>query len=127
MTLWQSETTPNFSLSEMACKCGKCKSECNMQQEFMERLQIMRAHLGPMVVTSGYRCPLHPEEAKKARPGAHAQGQAADIAAVDGEHRFKILQEAVRAGMVGIGIANSFIHVDDGHDSASRPWQWKYS
>jgi zinc D-Ala-D-Ala carboxypeptidase len=39
----------------------------------MAKLQKLRETYGsPMKVTSGYRCPQHPIEAKKARPGAHA-------------------------------------------------------
>jgi len=98
-----------------------------MKQEFMEKLQAMRTMLGPIKINSGYRCRKHPEEAKKDNPGAHNQGLAADIQATDGYTRFKVLQAAFRCQMQGIGIANSFIHVDDGHEFAPRPTQWNYS
>jgi len=124
--MWNPETTPNFSRSEMSCKCGQCDSECKMQQGFMYMLQVMRNDLGPMTVNSGYRCRLHPDEAKKDAPGSHAQGLAADIAVSGAHGRFEIIESAFQVGMVGIGQANSFIHVDAGHAHYSRPAMWKY-
>jgi uncharacterized protein YcbK (DUF882 family) len=52
----------NFSLREMQCKCG-CKAPVGV----VKNLQILAQALqqlrdlagGPLVVTSGYRCPAH--------------------------------------------------------------------
>jgi hypothetical protein len=68
---------PNFSAQEFNCShCGQNE----MKPEFMAKLQKLRETYGsPMKVTSGYRCPQHPIEAKKASPGAHASGLACDI------------------------------------------------
>jgi zinc D-Ala-D-Ala carboxypeptidase len=65
---------PNFSAQEFNCShCGQNE----MKPEFMAKLQKLRETYGaPMKVTSGYRCPQHIIEVKKARPGAHASGQA---------------------------------------------------
>ncbi|WP_417448344.1 D-Ala-D-Ala carboxypeptidase family metallohydrolase [Idiomarina abyssalis] len=128
MLKWNPADTPNFSTKEMACKCGKCGGKSEMDPEFMARLQRLRDLLGPLSINSGYRCPQHPEEIKKARPGAHSTGHAADIKANNGAHRFKILEAAFAVGMKGIGVANGYIHVDDGHPdpNVSRPTQWKY-
>jgi hypothetical protein len=65
---------PNFSAQEFNCShCGQNE----MKPEFMAKLQKLRDTYGaPMKVTSGYRCPQHIIEAKKARPGAHASGLA---------------------------------------------------
>ena len=48
---------PNFSRSEMACRCGCGHDE--MDQEFMRMLQSLRDEIGPMPVTSGFRCDAH--------------------------------------------------------------------
>ena len=46
----------------------------------MEKVDELRDRCGfPFVITSGYRSPQHPIEAKKDVPGTHAQGIAADI------------------------------------------------
>jgi len=87
---------------------------------------MMRDLIGPLGITSGYRCPHHEEEAKKVHPGSHAQGRACDIKALNGYDRFKVIQAAIEVGMSGIGQANGFVHVDDGHDYSPRPAAWKY-
>jgi DNA-binding NarL/FixJ family response regulator len=43
-----------------------------------------------MKITSGYRCPKHPIEAKKAAPGAHSTGLACDIG-VSGSEAHQVL------------------------------------
>ncbi len=97
-----------------------------MQHSFMEKLQSMRDVIGPMTVTSGYRCPEHPEEKRKERPGAHGQGRAADIKVSSSKERFNVAMCGHGVGMVGVGVANGFVHVDDGHAHAGRPAMWKY-
>ena len=53
----------NFKLEEFSCKhCGK--NEIN--HKLIDKLQLLRDDLGfPLVISSGYRCPEHPIEAKK--------------------------------------------------------------
>lgn len=63
-------------------------------------------------ITSGYRDPSHSIEAKKSKPGTHAQGIAADIKVADGAQRMAIVANAVKLGFTGIGVAKSFVHVD---------------
>lgn len=119
---------PNFTEAEFRCKhTGRCA----MHPDFMARLQRLRMAYGaPMIVTSGYRDPSHPEEAKKASPGAHSTGRAADIA-VRGADAVKLLRLALELGFTGIGIAQKgasrFIHLDDVADgSLPRPGIWSY-
>jgi zinc D-Ala-D-Ala carboxypeptidase len=100
-----------------------------MKPEFMAKLQKLRGTYGaPMKVTSGYRCPKHPIEVKKARPGAHASGHAADVA-VRGEEAHRLLKIALEVGFTGIGVQQKgegrFIHLDD-LDNDLRPTIWSY-
>lgn len=113
-----------FTPKEFQCSC--CGKE-NMDPEFITLLDEMRHRVGrPLTIASGYRCRNHPEERKKETPGAHNNGTAADIAISGGAERFEIIAEAVRVGMVGLGVANSFVHVDSGHPTAHRSAAWKY-
>ena len=94
----------------------------------MHKLDIIREEVGvPFIVSSGYRDKTHPIEAKKETPGTHAQGIAADIKVTDGRQRFKIVEEAIKMGFSGVGVASSFVHVDirdlDGNES---PVMWTY-
>ena len=117
---------PNFSESEFKCKhCGKVE----MQPNFMGELQHLRNAYGkPMIITSGYRCPDHPIEARKAIPGAHASGQAADIA-VQGADAYALLKLAFTLDFTGIGVQQKgggrFIHLDTLR-LPPRPNVWSY-
>lgn len=124
---WDPAFTPNFHPDELACKCGRCDSLHDMQNDFMVKLQAIRAEFGPMTVTSGFRCPEHPVEKRKKRPGSHAQGTAADIAVTNTTRRYELIRLALKHGILGIGIATGFVHLDSGHKHAARPAAWKYS
>lgn len=114
-----------FTVKEMACK--HCGAE-GMDPFFMEVLETIRRDVGfAMPVTSGYRCPEHPDEKKKKKPGAHAHGYAADIQAQLGPDKFTIIASAIQHGIVGIGVARNFVHLDIRHPHAYRPGVWGYS
>jgi zinc D-Ala-D-Ala carboxypeptidase len=117
---------PNFKADEFKCShCGKNE----MKPEFLTKLQALRTTYGkPMRVTSGYRCPQHPIEAKKAAPGAHASGCAVDIG-VEGLDAHRLLTLALGAGFTGIGVQQKgtgrFIHLDT-MTTGARPTIWSY-
>ena len=112
---------PNFSKEEFDCKHSG-KNE--MKPDFMAMLQDLRTKYGkPMRITSGYRHESHPIEAKKDVPGTHAQGIAADIKITNAVFRLKIVEEALRLGFTGIGVASDFIHVDT---RGTTPVMWTY-
>ena len=110
-----------FELEEFNCShCG----ENHMDFGFLERLDTLRDKCGfAFVITSGYRCPEHPSEAAKERPGTHTQGIAADIKVDSGVQRHRIVDEALKMGFRGVGVANSFVHVDD---RRTYPVMWTY-
>ena len=87
-----------------------------IKEELLNRLQALRTFLNfSFVVSSGYRCPEHPIEAKKSKPGTHATGLAVDILC-RGTEAYKIITHAQEYGFTGIGVnqkGNSrFIHLD---------------
>ena len=70
-----------FIEDEFRCQCTQCGGHENMHATFMRYLDQFREYLGiPFIITSGYRCPLHPVERRKTSPGPHSTGMAADIA-----------------------------------------------
>jgi len=96
-----------------------------MVEEFIHRLDELREACGfPFIVTSGYRDPKgHPIEKRKARPGTHAQGIAADIRVSGGAQRRKVVEKAIELGFNGIGVAKTFVHVDI---RQTAPVMWSY-
>ena len=84
-----------------------------MEKDFLDLLCILRDRCAfPFIITSGYRSPSHPIEAKKDVPGTHTQGIAADIKINNGAERYIIIKEALQIGFNGIGVASDFVHVD---------------
>ena len=120
------KATPHFKEREWACKCAKCNQQAphRMDPEVMQAVEEIRIAAGrSLVLTSAYRCPNHPEEAKKTKPGQHSNGVAVDIQVADGAQRYQIIQLGLALGATGIGVANTFVHLDW---RKSTPVVWKY-
>lgn len=123
-------SSPYFSEKEMACQCG-C-GESPMDQDFMDKLTALREAYGkPMRITSGYRCPAHPIESKKSKPGAHSSAKACDIG-VDRAEAHEIMRLAFEMGFKRIGVQQKgggrFIHLDTAteEDGFPEPTVWSY-
>lgn len=98
------------------------------EPDFLIRLDELRRRCGfPFKITSGYRHPTHPIEARKGgRSGRHTFGDAADILITDGVRRYVFLKHAFDMGFNGIGAADTFCHIDDRPPSSRSPNFWKY-
>ena len=79
-----------------------------------------------LTITSGYRSPEHPIEAKKSKPGEHTTGLAVDVAAIGGTPVFEIVEAAIDLGCKRIGISrkSNFIHL--GLDTSRVTSIWTY-
>lgn len=107
--------TENFNPEtdrKLLCTCGH--PECDrrsVSQEHLERVQKVRYIVGHgLSVTSGGRCPHHPDEAHRTTPADHQKMQAVDVAA-NGSTRGNIVSAAIRAGCNAIGVAKTFVHL----------------
>lgn len=121
-----------FSEEELACShCGVAA----MDKGFLDQLDHLREHFGPLTITSAYRCPDHPiEKGKQAGPGAHSTGKAVDIAISRG-NAYRLLELVFRSYpsdtwyFTGIGINQKgegrFIHLDS-ITGGVRPTVWSY-
>lgn len=124
---------PHFSLQELECHCF-C-GQMHMDQEFMNRLEKLRAAFGkPMRLTSAYRCPAHNAEVSSTGySGPHTTGLAVDVA-VSGADAHELLTLALQHGFTGIGVAQRgphnkrFIHIDaiTPGPGRPRPGVWSY-
>jgi len=100
-----------------------------MNPKLLEKLDQLREAYGyPIKLTSTYRSPDHPIEAKKEKPGEHSHGAAVDIACVGGEATFKLVKAAIEVGFKRIGISrkNNFVHVGIGYPGAPETTIWTY-
>lgn len=117
-----------FTENEFRCKhTGRCR----MRPEFMDLLYQIRLTYGrPMVITSGYRDPLHPVEYAKNIPGEHTYGVAADIA-ISGTDAMDLMVIAYGYGIRRMGLNQKgrgrYIHLGMGDKELHFPQAiWTY-
>jgi len=110
-----------FTLDEFKCQET---GENEIKEEFVTCLDALRDACGfAFTITSGYRSPRHSIEMAKSKPGQHTLGIAADIAVTGGNQRFIIVDNAIKLGFSGIGVAKGFVHVDI---RTTTPMAWCY-
>lgn len=103
----------HFGHDEVACNhCGEVKYD----PQFIELLERLREKTGPLVATSFYRCPKHPLEAKKAKPGMHSTGKAVDLhpTQITVPELYRIVEtfSEFQNGGVGVSLEDGYVHVD---------------
>lgn len=104
------EQKEKITTKEFACKC--C-GEIKVDALFLTQLRKAREIAGvPFVITSGYRCPKH-NKAVGSTSQNHVMGRAADIKAIDGPTRGRILKSLYKVGFTRVGVGPNFIHVDN--------------
>ena len=110
-----------FELSEFDSPLEK-GSGSRMDKTFLEMLDKARGKASvTFKITSGYRVPADIERLLKrgykvSKNSSHLKGMAADIATLDSVSRFKIISALLDVGFTRIGIADTFIHVDNDPD-----------
>lgn len=100
-----------------------------MDPVLLEMLDALREEYGsPVVLTSSYRSPDHPIEARKSKPGEHTYGAAVDIRCIGGENTFNLVASAIKVGFKRIGISrkSNFVHVGIGYPGAPDTTIWTY-
>ena len=108
-------TCDYFAESEFQRCVPKCKKS-DMDAKFMRRLNTARRFAGlPFVLNSAFRSVEHEKLMNRTGNSFHTKGRAVDIKCLDGNSRAVIVSALIKAGFHGIGISNTFIHVDDRH------------
>ena len=94
-----------------------------MDSDFLTMLDSARSIANvSFKITSGFRTPSHNAYVGGVQPGlkskgsSHLFGYAADIAATDSRTKYIIVDSLLQAGFNRIGIAKTFIHVDNDPD-----------
>lgn len=103
----------HFSESEFACHhCGALPTY-GISSVLLTGLERLRARLGrPIIITSGYRCPVHNANVGGVSNSQHVAGTAADIY-VDGVSTRELARicKQIFDG-VGTYVSQGFVHVD---------------
>ena len=111
--------TNNFSLSEFECKCG-CKMPADVEEnikELADNLQVLRDVIGRIDLTNAYRCEEHNADVGGATDSQHIKGKAADIksSTLNPSEIASVVDDLMKIEWFkigGIGIYNTFTHVD---------------
>jgi hypothetical protein len=119
-----------FKPKELTCKCGCNTVEFDLG--FLATLNSIREECDfSFALSSAYRCPQHPIEARKEHFGAHTTGKAVDILC-NGEKALEVIRVAQKHGIQRIGIQQKgggrFIHLDacNADDGFPTPAMWSY-
>ena len=101
-------TDEEFERCSPSCK----KEQCNADS--LRRLDRAREVAGiPFVLSSAYRSREHEVSKGRSGTGAHTEGRAFDIRCSTSRDRWLIVHAAMVSGFTRIGIANTFVHLDD--------------
>ena len=122
-------STKNFhpaSDKKLVCTCGH--EDCDLRsvsQDSLDKVQLIRddAKRG-LVITSGGRCPNHPDEVKRTKPADHQNCVAVDIRVYNGVERMELVTLGLKHGATAIGVAKTFVHL--GWREGSAPVMWTY-
>jgi uncharacterized protein YcbK (DUF882 family) len=102
----------HFTSEEFACHhCGAN----GIRIDLVDALEKLRMEIWQAItINSGYRCPNHPEEIHKAKPGRHSEGIAADLSAPGTSllALFKAIRQHLEFRGIGVNKAAGYIHVD---------------
>lgn len=102
----------NFKAREFDCQGNGCCTYTPIDEKLVEFLQNIRDHFGKPVYLTAYRCPTHNAETPNASPRSrHLYGQAADFH-IDGVEPAEIAKYAESIGVKGIGLYETFVHID---------------
>lgn len=111
----------NFQPNEFACNDGCGGGYSDMDAKFLAALDEARSLAGiPFTLTSAYRCANHNKAVGGVANSSHTTGHAVDILARSGREKWIIVNALVASGFNRIGIAGSFIHVDNDPSKTPR-------
>lgn len=101
---------PDFEFEMCTPACRKSQ----MSERFLLRLNSARHMAGvPFLLNSAFREVDYEKAHGRSGKGFHTKGRAVDIRCLDSECRWRIINAATACGLNGIGIAKTFIHLDD--------------
>jgi zinc D-Ala-D-Ala carboxypeptidase len=107
------QLTANFSISEVACRCGLNCDAAEMQESVMFLLQRLRdLYNKPMRISSARRCRSWNKEVGGSKNSKHLHGLAVDILVFNDADRYELVRLAMSLGFNGIGVGKNFVHLD---------------
>lgn len=113
-------TSKFFKYKEFQCKDGN--KTVIMSETTIKKLEQLRKWLGsPILITSAYRTVTHNASVGGGKSSQHLKGTAVDIK-INGYKSIEVGAHARALGFTGIGLYNTFTHIDT---RTSGNTQWK--
>ena len=121
--------TKNFnpkSDPKLLCTCGhKDCDQRSVNLETLYKLQAVRCWLDmPMTVTSGGRCPNHPNEVHRTTPADHQNCIGVDVLYRSEKEKNLIMMYGVRAGFTAIAAGKNFVHLGNRPQIHLTTWSY---
>lgn len=108
----EQKVAKNFRAREFDCQGTGCCTTTLVDERLVEFLQKIRDHFGKPVYLTAYRCKTHNARTPNAAPNSyHVYGRAADFH-INGVAPAEIAKYAESIGVKGIGLYDSFVHID---------------
>ena len=111
---------------KLLCTCGH--EDCDKRSvnlSALRRLERVRLIVKrPLTVTSGGRCPNHPNETHRTTPADHQNRVGVDISVRGGVERAELVSIGLECGFNAIGIAKTFVHL--GYREGEKLVMWTY-
>lgn len=107
--------TKNFTVRELRCRCVVCdrKIPHTLTDAALDNIQLFRDIYGvAFTPNSAFRCAIHPDEVKKAKPGQHHHGAIDVPTGKDKAMKYRVVAAAIAAGCSTIIIYDTFVHLD---------------
>ncbi len=107
------QLTEHFNLREFECTHPAHK-HVQLDERLLYTLEELRMLLGvPLVINSAYRCPLRNKQVGGSENSLHMEGKAVDISLHTIDQPILTIEDIARElGFDGVGLYNTFIHLD---------------
>jgi hypothetical protein len=125
-------STTNFNPNtdpKLLCTCGhpKCDKR-SVKQQVLNYVQYIRDDADrPLTITSGGRCPYHPNEIYRDKPADHQNCVGVDVFYANVLERNELMVLAGRYGANAVAAGKSFVHMAWREDAGDRVRTWEYN
>ena len=100
-----------------ASEFQRCSPSCSIKQmdaDFLDLLDRVRERAGiPLVLNCAYRSKEWDQAKGRTGNSAHTRGKAVDIRCNTSQNRYRIVKAALECGVRRIGIAKTYVHLDN--------------
>ena len=123
--------TENFNPEtdpKLLCTCGHWScDERSVDQPTLDKVQLVRNDANrSLTITSGGRCPNHPDEVHRSKPADHQNCVVVDVLYSTVKERNELMVLAGRHGATAVAAGSNFVHMAWRIVPDARVRTWEY-